>query len=155
MGASNSAAGGVTDVSRVIDQGVWSSYQKLAIGIAALAIILDGFANQALALSIPMLMKAWHVTRGDFLWVNVIGFVGMALGTIIFGIVGDKVGRRPTLIGCVLLFAVPTVAIAFAQGIPALYPLRLIGGLGLGGCMPNATALLAELTPARNRQVAV
>ncbi len=53
--------------------------------------------------------------------------------------------------GCVLLFAVPTLAIAFINGVPLLYPLRFIGGLGLGGCMPNATALLAELTPARNR----
>ena len=155
MDAPKGKGNDVTDISRVIDEGGWSRYQKLSVVIAALAIILDGFANQALALSIPMLMKAWNVTRGDFLWVNVIGFLGMALGTIAFGIVGDRIGRRPTLIGCVLLFALPTVAIAFVHGISALYPLRLIGGLGLGGCMPNATALLAELTPARSRPVAV
>jgi AAHS family 4-hydroxybenzoate transporter-like MFS transporter len=149
------ASGGVTDISRVIDAGKWSNYQKLAVLIAAMAIILDGFANQVLALSIPMLIKVWHVKRDDFQWVQVAGYAGMALGTIVFGIVGDKAGRRPTLIGCVLLFAVPTLAIAFASGIPALYPLRFIGGLGLGGCMPNATALLSELTPARNRAVAV
>jgi AAHS family 4-hydroxybenzoate transporter-like MFS transporter len=145
----------VVDISRAIDSGKWSNFQKLAIVIAALAIILDGFANQVLALSIPMFIKVWHVTREDFQWVQVVGYAGMALGTIVFGIVGDKAGRRPTLIGCVLLFAVPTLAIAFVSGIPALYPLRFIGGLGLGGCMPNATALLSELTPARNRAVAV
>ncbi len=155
MGQSKAAAGAVTDVSRVIDSGVWSTSQKLAVLIAALAIILDGFANQALALSIPMLMKTWHVPRPAFLGVTVAGFVGMALGTIIFGMVGDRIGRRPTLIGCVLLFALPTIAIASVNGIEPLLVLRLIGGLGLGGCMPNATALLAELTPAKNRPVAV
>ena len=147
--------GGVTDISRTIDSGHWSTFQKTAVVIAALAIVLDGFANQVLALSIPMLIKVWRVSRDDFQWVQVVGYAGMALGTIVFGIVGDKAGRRPTLMGCVLLFAVPTLAIAFASGIPALYPLRFIGGLGLGGCMPNATALLAELTPAKSRPVAV
>ncbi len=155
MARSVAAAGGVTDISKTIDNGVWSNYQKLAVGIAALAIILDGFANQALALSIPMLMKAWAVPRPAFTNVSVAGFVGMALGTIIFGMIGDKAGRRPTLIGCVLLFALPTIAIASVNSIPPLLVLRLIGGLGLGGCMPNATALLAELTPAKNRPVAV
>jgi AAHS family 4-hydroxybenzoate transporter-like MFS transporter len=145
----------VVDISRAIDAGKWSNFQKLAIIIAAMAIILDGFANQALALSIPMLIKMWHVTREDFKWVQVVGYAGMAVGTIAFGIIGDKWGRRNTLMTCVLLFAVPTVLIAFVDNVPVLYPLRFIGGLGLGGCMPNATALLAELTPAKNRSIAV
>lgn len=153
--ATSKAGTNVMDISRAIDAGKWSAFQKLAVLIAALAIILDGFANQALALSIPMLIKMWHVSREDFKWVQVVGYAGMAAGTIVFGIVGDKWGRRPTLMTCVLLFAVPTLLIAFISGVPALYPLRFIGGLGLGGCMPNATALLAELTPARNRAVAV
>ncbi len=153
--ATSKAGTNVMDISRAIDAGKWSAFQKLAVLIAALAIILDGFANQALALSIPMLIKVWGVTREDFKWVQVVGYAGMAVGTIVFGILGDKWGRRPTLMTCVLLFAVPTLLIAFISGVPALYPLRFIGGLGLGGCMPNATALLAELTPARNRALAV
>jgi AAHS family 4-hydroxybenzoate transporter-like MFS transporter len=147
--------GGVTDISRVIDVGAWSNFQKLAVIIAALAIVLDGFANQALALSIPMMVKMWHVTRDDFKWVQVVGYAGQMVGTIAFGMVGDRIGRRPTLMTCVLLFAVPTIAIAFTSSVGSLYPLRFIGGLGLGGCMPNAAALLAELTPARYRPVAV
>ncbi|HUO22968.1 MAG TPA: MFS transporter [Caulobacteraceae bacterium] len=147
--------GGVTDIGRMIDVGAWSNAQKLAVLIAALAIVLDGFANQALALSIPMLMKAWHVERSAFLGVTIAGFAGMAVGTVAFGVLGDRLGRRPVLIGCVLLFAAPTLAIAFINGLGPLLALRLVGGLGLGGCMPNATALLAELTPARSRSLAI
>ena len=95
MARSKAAAGGVTDISRVIDAGAWSSYQIAAVVIAALAIILDGFANQALALSIPMMVKMWHVTRDDFKWVQVIGYAGQMIGTIAFGMVGDRIGRRP------------------------------------------------------------
>ena len=131
MATSKAASSGVIDISREIDANRWSAYQKLAVLIAALAIILDGFANQVLALSIPMFIKVWHVSRDDFQWVQVVGYAGMLVGTILFGIVGDKAGRRPTLIGCVLLFAVPTLIIAFVSGVPALYPLRFIGGVGV------------------------
>ncbi|MGZ3280736.1 MAG: MFS transporter [Caulobacteraceae bacterium] len=155
MARSAAASGGVTDISRVIDDGVWSNYQKLAVLIAALAIILDGFANQALPASIPMLVKEWGVKRDDFTIVSIMGYAGMMIGTILFGMVGDKKGRRPTLMTAVLLFAVPTIAMAFIQSVPIMTVLRFIGGLGLGGCMPNAAALLAELTPQRNRPMAV
>ena len=155
MARSAAATGGVTDISRTIDAGAWSSFQIIAVIIAALAIVLDGFANQALALSIPMMIKMWHVARDDFKWVQVAGYAGQMIGTIVFGIVGDRIGRRPTLMACVLLFAIPTIGIAFVTSLPPLYVLRLVGGLGLGGCMPNAAALLAELTPARFRPMAV
>lgn len=155
MARSKAAASGVTDISRAIDEGAWSVFQITAVFIAALAIILDGFANQALPASIPMLVKMWHVKRDDFTIVSIMGYAGMMLGTILFGIVGDKQGRRPTLMGCVLLFAIPTVLIAMIQNIPIMTLLRFVGGMGLGGCMPNAAALLAELTPQRYRPMAV
>ena len=155
MARAKAAAGGVTDISRVIDEGVWSFNQKLAVVIAAMAIILDGLDNQVLPLSIPMLVKVWGVKRDDFTLVSIAGYVGMAIGTIIFGMVGDRKGRRPTLISCVLLFAVPTIAIGFLGSVQQMTVARFIGGLGLGGCMPNAAALLSELTPAKNRPLAV
>ena len=155
MARSKAAAGGVTDISRVIDTGVWSNYQKATVLIAAMAIILDGFANQALPASIPMLVKMWNVKRDAFNIVSTMGYAGMMVGTIIFGIVGDKAGRRPTLMTCVLLFALPTIGIAFIHDVSTMALLRLIGGMGLGGCMPNAAALLAEVTPAKNRPLAV
>jgi len=155
LARSQTAVGGVTDISRKIDAGAWSSYQILAVFIAALAIILDGFANQALPASIPMLIKTWGVKRDVFNSVSIMGYVGMTIGTILFGIMGDKRGRRPTLMLCVLLFALPTIAIAFIGDVTSMAVLRLIGGMGLGGCMPNAAALLAELTPARYRPMAV
>jgi len=142
-------------VGRLIDEGPWGAYQKAALVIAAMAVILDGFDNQILSLAIPALIKEGGVTRVDFKWVLVTGFAGMALGTALFGMIGDKKGRRPTLIGCVSLFAAATLAIAFVDGVPPLYILRFLGGLGLGGAMPNATALLAEVAPMRRRSIGV
>ena len=145
----------VQHVGRLIDDGPWSVYQKAALLIAALAVVLDGFDNQILSLAIPTLIKDWGVTRDDFKWVLVVGFAGMAIGTPLFGMAGDRFGRRPTLMFCVALFAAVTLGIAFVGGLPPLYLLRFLGGLGLGGAMPNAAALLAEVSPLRRRSIAV
>lgn len=153
--AATASGKGVIDIGRVIDDAKWSVYQKSALVVAALAVILDGFDNQILSLAIPELIKQWGVTRDDFKWVLVIGFVGMAIGTALLGTLGDKIGRKPTLIGCISLFALATITIAFVSSIPPLYVLRFLGGVGLGGAMPNATALLAELTPLRRRSIGV
>src|ERR1700744_4272243 len=132
LARSTAAAGGVTDISQVIDDGAWSGFQILAVLIAALAIILDGFANQALPASIPMLIKMWHVKRDVFNVVSTMGYVGMMVGTILFGVVGDKAARRPTLMLCVLLFALPTIGISFVDDANTMAALRFIGGMGLG-----------------------
>ena len=155
MSSTTSGTGNVVDVGRIIDAGRWSTYQKSALVIAALAVILDGLDNQILSLAIPVMIPDWGVTRDDFKYVLMVGFAGMAIGTALLGTAGDRFGRRPVLIGCVLLFALVTVAIAFVDGIPPLYILRFLGGVGLGGAMPNATALLAELTPERRRSFGV
>src|SRR5215510_13922774 len=79
----------------------------------------------------------------------------MALGAPLAGYVGDRFGRRPALIGCVAVFAFATLASAFANGLAALAVLRFITGLGAGGAVPNAGALVAEFAPWKRRPLAV
>jgi MFS transporter, AAHS family, 4-hydroxybenzoate transporter len=145
----------VVDVGAVIDNGRWSTYQKVVMGLVASTIVLDGFDNQVLGFAIPAIIKEWGVTRGDFTPIVACGLVGMGLGTAFAGVIGDKVGRRPTLLASVLLFALATLGIAFAHDLTLLAALRFLAGFGVGGALPNAAAMTAEFTPARNRAVAV
>jgi AAHS family 4-hydroxybenzoate transporter-like MFS transporter len=69
--------------------------------------------------------------------------------------VGDRLGRRGALIGSVLVFALPTIAISAADTLLALAGLRFVAGLGLGGAMPNAASLASEYVPRRYRPIAV
>src|SRR5690242_12444932 len=68
---------------------------------------------------------------------------------------GDRVGRRTALVGSVLAFALPTLAIAAVPGVTMLGLFRFLAGLGLGGAMPNAAALASEYVPLRRRPFAV
>lgn len=152
---SNMSPPAPVDVARLIDTGTWSGYQKFVLVLIALAVILDGFDNQVLSLAVPALMTEWGVTRNDFAPLISLGFVGMALGTAIGGSLGDRFGRRPVLMGTVLIFGLATCLMATSDHLLTLGIFRFLGGLGLGGAMPNATALTAEMTPARRRSVAV
>lgn len=143
------------DIAAPLEQGEWRGYQKFVLALVALAIVLDGFDNQVLGFAIPALVKEWGVARAAFAPVLAFGFLGMALGTAIGGWLGDKVGRRPALIGSVVLFGVATGLTAFADGILHLGLCRVLAGFGLGGAMPCATALLSEFSPLKRRSLAV
>ena len=143
------------DVGALLDGSPWTGYQKVLTALAALAVIFDGFDIQILAFAIPSLIKDWNVSRADFGPVLGLGLAGMALGSPFAGYFGDRFGRRPTLIGCVGIFGLATIATAFIDGLFGLAALRFVTGLGAGGALPNASALAAEFAPLRRRSAAV
>ncbi len=145
----------VINVSSFLDSGRWGTYQKLLTLLAALAIIFDGFDLQILGFAMPSIMKEWHLARAAFAPVAALGLVGMFIGSPLAGYCGDRIGRRITIIGCVLLFGAATVATAFCHTLTELAALRTIAGLGVGGALPNAGALTAEFAPLRRRAMAI
>src|SRR5438067_522674 len=143
------------DIGSVLDEGEWSTHQKLLVLATALAIILDGLDNQVLGAAVPALMREWSLPRPAFAWVLASGMFGMMLGGAGGGFIGDRVGRRVALIASVLVFGILTVLVSFAGSVGALGMLRFFAGLGLGGAMPNAAALSSEYVPRRHRPFAV
>ena len=143
------------DAGRLIDEGQWSSYQKLLILGTALTIVVDGLDNQLLPNAVPALIREWGLQRSDFTTALAIGPFGMMIGGMLGGLAGDQFGRRPTLIGCVVLFGALTLMMAMVDSVGTLSVLRLLAGIGLGGAMPNAATLAAEYVPTRQRAFAV
>ncbi|MEU3725006.1 MFS transporter [Streptomyces sp. NPDC031705] len=88
-----------------------------------------------------------------------VGFLARPLGSALFGHIGDRYGRRPVLLGSLLLTGLATVAVgcvpSFASiGLAApvlLLLLRFLQGLGLGGEWGGAVLLTAEHAPERRR----
>ena len=143
------------ELTHRLDESPWNGYRSWVLALASLAIILDGFDNQILGFAIPALIEDWGVSRGDFPIILAISLIAMSIGTALAGVIGDRIGRRPALIGSVLLFGIATTAIAFVNDLQTLTVFRAIAALGLGGAMPNATALLAEFSPLQRRNLAV
>ena len=143
------------DVGHLLDDGHWGSRQKLFVLLTALTIVFDGIDNQLLGIAVPAMMRDWAVPRGAFRAVIASGMVGMMIGGAIAGLIGDRMGRRFALIGSVFIFGVLTAAAALVDSLWTLGVLRFLAGLGLGGAMPNAAALVSEYVPRRHRPFAI
>jgi MFS family permease len=88
-----------------------------------------------------------------------VGFIVRPFGGVLFGILGDRLGRKPVLVATLLMIGVGTTAIGFLPtyasiGVWApllLVALRVVQGLGAGAEYGGAVILLVEYAPARHR----
>lgn len=112
------------------------------------AIVLDGFDAVVLGTVLPTLLEdpEMGVTPASATWIASIGLVGMMVGAMAMGFLTDRLGRRNLMMGSVLLFSLFTAAAAFADDATALGVFRLLAGIGLGGCLPTAIAMVTEFS---------
>lgn len=142
-------------VGELIDERPLSAVQWWVLGLCTLVVLLDGFDVQAAAFTGPALAVAWQLERSVMGPVFAAGLAGMAVGALLLGPLGDRYGRRPALLLSVLAFGSCTLLTAWAQNFEQLLAMRFATGLGLGGALPNTTALISEYAPRRHRNLCV
>jgi len=143
------------DLGALIEgQGFGRFQASLMFWICAFMFI-EGYDMQVVGYAAPAIIKAWHSDKAAFGGVFGAGLGGFMLGATLLGNLGDRLGRkRMIVLGC-LLFGVFTLASAYATNLTELLVLRAIAGLGLGGSIPNAIALMTEYAPAKVRATRV
>ncbi len=119
--------------------------------LCAAILVLEGFDLGAMAFTLPAISEAWQLKPAAFTAALTAASVGLFLGSLICGWLGDRLGRKPVLLGCVVLFGAMSLATAEASSITTLTILRFLTGLGIGGGVPTTIALLSDLAP-RERQ---
>lgn len=125
--------------------------RTVALALVAGVFIMDGYDLNAMPLAVPYLQGPLGIEPSAFGWVFSIVLVGLGLGAAVLAPLGDRVGRRPLIVfGCIGV-ALATLGTATAGTIPEFLFWRLITGIGLGACLPNCTAISAELAPPRMR----
>ena len=119
--------------------------------LCMLCLIMDGFDVQAMGYAGPALVEDWGIGRPALGPVFAAANFGVLVGSLLFTMLADIIGRRPVIIWATLFFSVLTMTTGFAQNLEQLLALRFISGLGLGCIVPNATALVGEFSPKRSR----
>jgi len=137
-------------VQRVLNQRI-SRYQWMVILLCFLIALFDGFDTQAVAFTAPALLVHFNLEAGSLAPILTAGIIGMTVGAMLLGILGDKLGRRKTLLFCVAIFSISTLLTAFVSHIDQIFILRIIAGLGMGGATPVLLALAAEYSPQKNK----
>lgn len=132
------------NVSDVIDHSNMGALQWLVMLFCTLVVVLDGFDVQAIAFTAPDIAADLGIAKHQFGTLFSAGLIGMAIGALVVGPVGDRLGRKVAIIGCLVTFGIFTLATAWASSYMQLLVLRLLTGIGLGGALPNVTALMSE-----------
>lgn len=128
------------------DGGVATSRRSWVAPLCWVAVALEGFDLVVLGVVLPSLLRdpEWGLTPGTASLISVVGLLGVMVGALTVGPLADLVGRRRTMLIAVVSFSVLTLLCAFATGPVVFGLLRFLAGLGLGGVLPVALAMVNE-----------
>ncbi|RQZ21351.1 MFS transporter [Burkholderia sp. Bp9017] len=141
----------VRSIPALIDDAPLGALQIRVLALCVLIALLDGFDTQAIAFTGPAILAAFRLPAGALAPILTAGIVGMTIGAMTLGLVGDRIGRRPAIMIGLALFGTATLATSWAGDPRHILALRFVAGLGMGGCTPVLLALAAEYCPARLR----
>ncbi|MBT2185369.1 MFS transporter [Sphingobium nicotianae] len=113
--------------------------------------VFDGFDMQMISFTAPYMRDELHLDKAMLGNVFSVALVGAMIGGFVLSYIGDRIGRRATIVCSAFAFALLTAATALAQSYEALLVLRFLDGLAIGGMLPLAWALNIEYVPARMR----
>ncbi|MCU1425397.1 MAG: sugar permease [Microbacteriaceae bacterium] len=137
--------------SERLDALPWTRRHSSLLGGSGIGWALDAMDVGLISFVIAQLVVVWQVEAAELSWVASAGFVGMAVGASVGGLLADRLGRRQVFALTLLVYGVFTGLSALSLSIGALVALRFLVGLGLGAELPIASTLVSEFTPARIR----
>ncbi|OJU45042.1 MAG: hypothetical protein BGN98_08995 [Microbacterium sp. 69-7] len=140
-----------TDVGERLDALPFTRRHLRVLTGSGLGWALDAMDVGLVSFVLTALIAQWSLTGEQASWIASAGFVGMAGGASLGGLLADRFGRRSVFAVTLLVYGLATGASALAGGLAALIALRVIVGLGLGAELPVASTYVSEIAPARMR----
>lgn len=118
--------------------------QRRTLLSTALGFALENMDVMFLSFSLSSIIAEFHISGGQAGLISSVTNLGMLLGGVVFGIIGDRIGRVKTFTYTIFIFAFATAGICFAQDLTLIYILRFIAGIGAGGEYGVGIALISE-----------
>lgn len=129
------------DVRELIERSNLGSFQLTTFGLCVLTLFVNGLNFSALNIAAPSILRSFDQQTAAIGPVLALQFLGFFAGSILFGYVGDRFGRRPGIVAAVLTYSIPSLLVAWsADSIGELAFYRGIAGLGIGGLIPNVAS---------------
>jgi len=129
--------------------------QIIAVALCVGLNALDGFDVLSISFASPGIAADWGVDRGALGVILSAELIGMALGSAVIGGVADNIGRRPTILGCLVVMTLGMYLASTAGDMTSMLIYRFGTGLGIGGMLASINAMTAEYSNAKRRNLSV
>ncbi|WP_406423953.1 MFS transporter [Streptomyces sp. NBC_00873] len=126
----------------------WHVKVRFLIGAVT---FFEAFDQLLAASALPVLMKEWHLTTGQATFAVTSASIGMLLGALAAGWMGDQIGRVRTVALGVAVTGLASLAVAFSGSIETFSLFRFVQGLGIGGVVPVAATYINEIARSDKR----
>lgn len=144
-----------TDPREVIDHSPMTAAQVTVVVMTVLLNAMDGFDILSIAFASPGIAAEWGIDQLGLGIVLSMELIGMAIGSVVLGGLADKIGRRPTLLGCLVVMAAGMLAATTATSPVQLSIWRVLTGLGIGGMLSCSNAVVAEFSNRKWRSLCI
>ena len=142
---------GTMEAQRILDDVPMTRLQIAAVVLCVALNAIDGFDVLAISFAAPGIAAEWGISRGALGIVLAMELIGMAAGSVVLGSIADKLGRRPIILGCLVVMASGMYLASQATSVNALLATRFVTGVGIGGMLATTNAMVAEYSNARHR----
>ncbi|XP_042897934.2 synaptic vesicle glycoprotein 2C-like [Parasteatoda tepidariorum] len=126
-------------------------FQYFLFFILGLGLAADSIEVFVIAYVLPSAERELCMDDNRKGWLAAISFFGMMIGGLVWGTLGDKLGRRRTLVSALTTNAVFAIATAFMPTYGLFMITRLCSGIGVGGSLPIVFTYYSEFLTKRNR----
>ena len=125
--------------------------QLRVAALCTLVQICDGYDLNSVAWAVPSLIHTWHLPPAMFTVAFLWSSIGILVGALSAGPIGDRFGRRPLLLVSLTIFGIASLLTASAGSLGMLAIWRFFTGVGIGGGFSGAAALSGDYAPHRLR----
>jgi len=161
----------MTDPRETLQNAPMSALQVSVVAITVALNALDGFDVMSISFASPGIAMEWGINRAALGIVLSMELIGMAFGSILLGSVADRIGRRPTMLACLVVMSLGMFMVTTSNGVlgSVLAPVlalfgqtvdvrladlsgwRVVTGLGIGGMLAAINAVASEFSNEKSR----
>ena len=141
----------VQELLAQLDNSGLSRFHLKAMITSGMGFFTDAYDLFIISVVNSLLIPLWHLNALEIALINSISLLSAALGSYLFGLLADRVGRHSIYGLTLVVLAIGAVLSALAPNIYFLLAFRFIMGLGIGGDYPLSATLMSEYSNRKDR----
>jgi MFS transporter, putative metabolite:H+ symporter len=139
------------DVEDVLRDGGFTRFHRNAVLVTGAAWTFVAMEILLVGFTVPLFTGLWDLSGRMAGWIAASALAGSLIGSLVFGRLADRVGRRRIFQGAILWYAAFTALTALAWGPGSVSAFRFLAGIGLGALLVVDPSMLAEYLPPQRR----